>query len=138
MSGGRDARRENPLDGGYGPGPFSSRLIGISEQTFRPHGPRAPPRGLPALELLSRSRRTATGGWIVPLTETPLDLESSKDSRPRMLIHARESSSTSGHSDPSGLDSGPTSRVGGVALGRHGHERHARVEGTSSGLVSVG
>ena len=25
-------------------------------------------------ELLSRSRRTSTGGWIVPLTETPLDL----------------------------------------------------------------
>ncbi|MFY0524916.1 DUF5953 family protein [Archangium gephyra] len=26
-------------------------------------------------ELLSRSRRTATGGWVVRLTEAPLDLE---------------------------------------------------------------
>jgi Family of unknown function (DUF5953) len=26
-------------------------------------------------ELLSRSRRTATGGWVVRLTETPLDLD---------------------------------------------------------------
>jgi len=26
-------------------------------------------------ELLSRSRRTATGGWVVPLTDAPLDLD---------------------------------------------------------------
>jgi hypothetical protein len=26
-------------------------------------------------ELLSRSRRTATGGWVVRLTEAPLDLD---------------------------------------------------------------
>jgi hypothetical protein len=26
-------------------------------------------------ELLSRSRRTASGGWLVPLTDTPLDLD---------------------------------------------------------------
>ena len=26
-------------------------------------------------ELLSRSRRTATGGWVVQLTEAPLDLD---------------------------------------------------------------
>jgi uncharacterized protein DUF5953 len=26
-------------------------------------------------ELLSRARRTTTGGWIVRLTETPLDLD---------------------------------------------------------------
>ena len=26
-------------------------------------------------ELLSRARRTATGGWVVPLTEAPLDLD---------------------------------------------------------------
>lgn len=26
-------------------------------------------------DLLSRSRRTATGGWVVPLTEAPLDLD---------------------------------------------------------------
>ena len=85
----------------------------IAQQTFHPHMPRPPPRGLPALkrsweihspaiphrlgwlnfwsaeaarsigfpdlsrdaELLSRSRRTTTGGWVVPLTETPLDLD---------------------------------------------------------------
>ena len=26
-------------------------------------------------ELLTRARRTATGGWVVPLTDTPLDLD---------------------------------------------------------------
>ena len=90
--------------------PFNAG-VDIAEQTFHPHVPEAPPRGLPALkekvrapeipqrlgwlnywsaaaaqvigfpdpsrdaELLSRARRTVTGGWIVSLTEKPLDLD---------------------------------------------------------------
>jgi hypothetical protein len=39
-------------------------------------------------EILSRARRTATGGWVVPLTETPLDLDN--PSHLEALLHAYE------------------------------------------------
>ncbi|XXF78292.1 DUF5953 family protein [Myxococcaceae bacterium GXIMD 01537] len=92
----------------------SRAALDIARQTQNPElEPKAPPRGLPAInvpwkipspelpqylgwlnywsaaaaraigfpnptrdaELLTRSRRTATGGWVVRLTDTPLDLD---------------------------------------------------------------
>jgi hypothetical protein len=53
--------------------------LAIAEQTAPTlKGPPSPPRGLPALKLfehISRARRTATGGWVVQLTDAPLDLD---------------------------------------------------------------
>ncbi len=42
-----------------------------------PHGPIGFPDPARDADLPSRSRRTATGGWVVRLTDAPLDLDNS-------------------------------------------------------------
>jgi hypothetical protein len=41
------------------------------------------------VDLLSRARRTATGGWVVPLTETPLDLDTPAHLEALLLAYER-------------------------------------------------